>query len=114
MEFGENCFTTETQRRRGKKAAKGGAAPVVGFSNRRRMSRKAAASCVIRRRGFTGMRKFLILLTCFAAAGFALDPPTALTVVTATNKQVKLSWTAGGTAATQYVVERRTLDSTTY
>jgi len=60
------------------------------------------------------MRKFLILLTCFAAAGFALDPPTALTVVTATNKQVKLSWTAGGTAATQYVVERRTLDSTTY
>jgi hypothetical protein len=60
------------------------------------------------------MRRFFLALVGTAAAAFALDPPTALTVVSATNKQVKLAWAAGGNSATQYLIERRTLESTTY
>jgi hypothetical protein len=51
------------------------------------------------------MRRFILALVGTAAAAFALDPPTALTVISATNRQVKLSWTAGGNAATQYLVK---------
>jgi hypothetical protein len=58
------------------------------------------------------MRTLAILLLSLASAGYALDPPTALSVVSATNRQVKLTWTAGGSAATQYAIERRALEAT--
>jgi len=38
-----------------------------------------------------------------------LQPPQTLTVVSATNKQVQLRWTAGDTTANAYVIERKPL-----
>jgi hypothetical protein len=47
----------------------------------------------------------------FSSALYAqtLQPPQTLTVVSATNKQVQLRWTAGDTTATGYVIERKPL-----
>lgn len=63
---------------------------------------------------YQNMTRLLICLLISSTAAWALTPPTALTVVSATNRQVQLTWQAGGTEANQYVIERRTLDSTAY
>jgi hypothetical protein len=60
------------------------------------------------------MRILPLVLLATAAAAYALEPPTALTVVSATDRQVKLAWTAGGTSTTQYIVERRPLEATSF
>lgn len=56
----------------------------------------------------------ICIAALFASSLFAqsLQPPQALTVVTATNKKVQLSWTGGDTAATGYTIERKTLNGT--
>ncbi len=61
------------------------------------------------------MRTLALLHFTLACSAFAaLQAPSALTVTSATNRQVKLSWTAGGSDANQYVVERRVLDNGTF
>jgi hypothetical protein len=49
------------------------------------------------------------LLLSSALFAQTLQPPQTLTVVSATNKQVQLRWTAGDTSATGYVIERKPL-----
>ncbi len=60
------------------------------------------------------MRKTLFCMVLFSRAAWSLAPPTQFTVISATNKQVQLSWTAAGTDTNQYVIERRALDSTVF
>ena len=54
----------------------------------------------------------LFLAVFFASASFAQNilPPQALMVVSATSRQVQLSWTAGDPNATGYTIERKTLN----
>lgn len=60
------------------------------------------------------MRQTLFCLLILSRAAWSLAPPTQLTVVSATNKQVQLSWTPAGADKNQYLIERRTLDSTVF
>jgi hypothetical protein len=58
------------------------------------------------------MLKFLVWGMLFASALYAqLQPPQALTVVSATNRQVQFKWTPGDSNATGYVIERKLLGS---
>src|SRR3954463_7939404 len=61
------------------------------------------------------VRDSVILQLVFATiAAAALPAPANLTVGAATNKRVPLTWQSSGPDANQYVVERRTLDGTTF
>lgn len=53
-----------------------------------------------------------LILPCSAA--WAVNAPTGLAVISATNTQVQLSWNGSGPDVNRYIVERRAVDSTDF
>ena len=62
----------------------------------------------------SAMNKIGLVLILAGPLAWSLTSPAQLTVVSATNRQVQLSWAPAGTETDEYIVERRALDSATF